>query len=97
MACAEMKYSHERWCLQAFISIVMDPAIRSYDGQAFENTSEESEKKTLVLRNRCGLFQVEAWLSRPKNMVASDPSEVTRDISSDPRERGGRGSASFRI
>ena len=52
-------------------------AIRSYDEQAFNNMSEESEKITLSLRNRCGLFQDDAWLSRPKNMVASDPSEVT--------------------
>ena len=46
--------------------------------------SEESGKKTLAFRNRCGLFQVKAWLSRPKNMVASDPSEVTQEMPSDP-------------
>ena len=37
-------YSDEHWCLQAFISIAMFPAIRRYDDQAFDNMSEESEK-----------------------------------------------------
>ena len=60
--------------------------IRSYDEQAFDNMSEESEKKTLLFRNRCGLFQVNAWLSRLKNMVASDPSEVTQETPQDPRQ-----------
>ena len=46
--------------------------------------SEKSENKTLSFRNRCGLFQVKALLSRPKNVVASDPSEVTQKMSSDP-------------
>ena len=69
----------------------MYPAIRSYDEQEFDNMSEESERKTLSLRNRCGLFQVKAWLSRQKNMVASDPSLVTEDTHKDPRERGVRG------
>ena len=55
----------------------MYPGIRSYDEQAFDNVSEESETKPSSSRNRCSLFQVKAWLSRPKNMVASDPSEVT--------------------
>ena len=81
-----MKYSHKRWCLRAFLSIALYPAIRSYDEQAFDNTSEESgkKKKTLSLRNHCGLFQVEAWLSRSKNMAASDPSEVTQETPQDP-------------
>ena len=57
----------------------MYPTICSYDEQAFDNMSEESERKMLSLRNCCGLFQVKAWWSRPKNMVASDPSEVTLD------------------
>ena len=49
--------------------------------------SEESEKKkTLSLRNRCGLFQVEAWFRMPKNTAASDSSEVTLDTPGDPRE-----------
>ena len=64
-------------------------AICIYDEQAFNNMSEESETKTLLLKNRCGLFQVKVWLSRPKNMVASDLSEVTQDMPEDPRERGG--------
>ena len=51
---------------------VMYTVIRSYVEQAFDNMSEESEKKkkTLSLRNRCGLFQVKVWLSRPKNKAA---------------------------
>ena len=65
------------------MSIAMYPAIRSYDEQAFDNMSEESEKNTLSLKNLCGLFQVKAWLSRPKNMVASDPSEVTQETHKD--------------
>ena len=54
--------------------------ICSYDEQAFDNMSEESGKKTLSLRNHCGLFQVVAWLNRPKNKVASDPSYVTQEM-----------------
>ena len=75
-----------------FISIAMYPAIRSYDEQAFDNMSEESAKKNkkkLSLRNRCGLFQVKAWLSRPEKNgglrsqdAFSDPiaSEVAKDV-----------------
>ena len=68
-----------------FISIAIYPVIRSYDEQAFNNVSEESErKKTLSLRNRCGLFQVKAWLSRPENMAVSDPREVTQETPLNP-------------
>ena len=74
-----------------FISIAIYPGIRSYDEQAFNNMSEESQKKqTLSLKNCCGLFRVKARLSRPKNMVASEPSEVTQETPKDPRERGGQ-------
>ena len=54
---------------------------RSYDEQPFDNMSEESEekKKTLSLRNRRSLFQIKAWLSRPKNMAALDPFKETED------------------
>jgi len=54
-------------------------AIRYYDEQEFGNMSEESETTTLSLRNRWGLFQVKALLSRPKNMAASNPSGVTKE------------------
>ena len=58
----------------------MYPVIRRYDEQAFDNMSDESEKKkTLSLRNHCGLFQIKALLSRLRNMAALDPSEVTQD------------------
>ena len=52
--------------------------IRRYVDQAFNDMSEESEKKlsTLSLRNRCGLFHVKALLSRPKNNGKLRPSEV---------------------
>ena len=71
----------------------MYPAIRSDDEQAFDNMSEESEeKKTLSERSHCHLFQVKTWLRRPKNMAASDPSEVTKETPFDPRQQGGRGS-----
>ena len=36
--------SYERCRLRMFINIAMYPAIRSYDEQAFDNVSEESEK-----------------------------------------------------
>ena len=45
---------------------VMETVSRGFAEQAFDNMSEESEKKILSLRNCCGLFQVKAWLSRPK-------------------------------
>jgi len=50
------------------------------DDQAFDNyTSEESEKKTsLSLRNRCGLFQVKACLSRPKTWWLQTPAGEPR-------------------
>ena len=47
MTWAETKQSHERWNLLAFIIIEMYTAIRSYDEQALNNMSEESEKKNL--------------------------------------------------
>jgi len=59
---------------------MMNTVIHRYDEQAFNHMSEESERKTLSWRNRCGLFQVKAWLSRPKNMAASDPGEVTQEM-----------------
>jgi len=72
-----------------FISIAIYPAIRSCDEEAFDNMSEESEKtQTLSLRNHYGLFQVKAWLNRPKYMVASDRSEVTKDTPFYPIESG---------
>ena len=58
---------------------VMYTTIHRYDEQAFD-MSEESEKYTLSLRNRCGLFQVKAWLNRPKYVGASYPSEVTQEM-----------------
>ena len=49
-----------------FISIAMYLLICRYDDQAFDDMGEECEKKTLLLRNSCSLFQVKALLSRPK-------------------------------
>ena len=46
--------------------------------------SKESEKKPLSSRDRCSLFQVKAWLSRPKKMVVSDSSEVTQEALKTP-------------
>ena len=69
----------------------MYTTIHSCDEQAFD-MSEENEKLTLSLINRCVLFQVNVRLSRPTNMAASDSSEVTQEMPQDPRERGGRGS-----
>ena len=73
IAFAKMKESHKHWRLQAFISIAMYPAIRSYDDNTFDDMSEESGKKknlsALSLRNCCDLFNVKALLSRPKKMA----------------------------
>ena len=42
-------------------------AIRRYDDQAFDDMIDESGKKTtIVKKNHCGLFQVEALVRRPK-------------------------------
>ena len=55
MACAEMKYSHERWHLWVFIgSIAMYPTIRMYDYQVFDNMSEKQNfiiKKPVACSN----------------------------------------------
>ena len=69
--------------LQVFISIAMYPAIRQYDEQTFDDMSKESEKKTLSLRNRCGLLQVKALLSRPNKMANEDPSGLTWELTKD--------------
>ena len=53
-----MKYSHERWCLQAFISTVIYPAIHSYDEQAFDNMSEESKKNNFIVKKSLRPSQV---------------------------------------
>ena len=42
--------SHERWRLRMFTSIAMYPAIRSYDVQAFDNMSEESESNNFIVK-----------------------------------------------
>ena len=70
----------------AFISIAIYPlhcnVIFRYDDQPFNDISEESEKKTLSLRNRCGPFQVKALLNKPKKWQVKTPafdSEVTKD------------------
>ena len=47
MVWVEMKERHKRWYLQVLICIAMYPVIRSYDEQAFDNMSEESEKQKL--------------------------------------------------
>ena len=48
-------------------TIVLTKAIRNYDEQAFNNTSEESEKKkTLSFQNHCGLFQVKGMVEQAK-------------------------------
>ena len=66
MACAEMKYSHECWHLQVFISITMYPAIRSYDEQAFDNMSEESEKKNFIVEKSLWPVQSQDMVEQAK-------------------------------
>ena len=77
-----MKYLQAPNLKTIVLTKVMHTVIRRYDDeQAFQNMSEESRKnKTFSLRNNCGLFLVKVWMSRPKNMVPSDPSKVTEDI-----------------
>ena len=70
IACAEMKYSDERWHLWAFISIPMYPTIHRYGDEAFDVSEESGKKTTLSLRNHCSLFQAKALLSRPKKVAA---------------------------
>ena len=51
--------------------------------------SEDSEKKilnSLAVINCCGLFQLEALLSRPNKMANLDPRVVTQDVPEDPIE-----------
>ena len=72
-------------------------AIHRYGDEAFDDMREESEKNKNILSalssiNHCGLFQLKAWLSRSKNLAASDPSELSEDTPKDPREQGGQGS-----
>ena len=45
-----MKKRHECWCLHAIKSIANYPAIRSYDEQAFDNMSEDGEKKNFIVK-----------------------------------------------
>ena len=45
MACVEIKRSHKRWLLWAFISTAMYLSICRYDDQAFDDINEENEKK----------------------------------------------------
>ena len=52
------------------------PAIHRYDDQAFDDMSEESEKKTFLLRNRCGLFQVKAFVEQAKKNGELRPQTV---------------------
>ena len=47
--------SHERWRLRAFISIAIYPAICSYDEQALDSMSEESENNNFIVKE---LFQL---------------------------------------
>ena len=70
----------------------MYPAICSYDEEAIDKISEEIEKKKLSLRNRCGPFQVNAWLSRPKKHGGFRPQWGYPGNLLRPRERSGRGS-----
>ena len=70
----------------------MHPAIRMYDERGLDNMSEESEKKNFIVKKSLQPVpsQGKVRLSRPKNMAASDPSEVTQETPQDPRQRGGR-------
>ena len=55
----------------------MYPAICSYDEQAFDNMSEESEKKSFIVQKSLRPVPSHGMAEQAKNMVASDPSDVT--------------------
>ena len=87
-----MKYSHERWRLQVFISTAIYPAICSYDEQAFQNMSEESEKKKLYrleiiaacFKSRHGGAGQKTWRLQtparlPRKRLKTPYSEVAED------------------
>ena len=66
----------------------MYPAICTYDDQAFNNMSEESEEKNNFVMNKSlrpvpsqGMVE-----QAKKHMAASDPSSVTQEFAEDPRE-----------
>ena len=59
----------------------IDTAIRSYDEQAFDNMSEESEKKHFIVKKSLWLVPSQGMVEQAKkNMAASDPSEVTQRV-----------------
>ena len=65
--------------------------IRSYDEHAFD-MSEESEKEKFIVKKSLRPVPSRGMVEQAKNMVASDPNEVTQDMPEVPREWGGWGS-----
>ena len=64
----------------------MYPAIRSYDVQAFDNTSEErgktktNKKKNFVYKSLQYVPSQGMFEQAKKNMAASGPSNITQDM-----------------
>ena len=69
------------------LSYAMYPAICSYDEQALNNMSKESEKKNFIVKISLRPVQSQGKVEQAKNMVTSDPSKVTQDTPEDTRER----------
>uniref|UniRef100_A0A8C4QPQ7 Metalloendopeptidase n=1 Tax=Eptatretus burgeri TaxID=7764 RepID=A0A8C4QPQ7_EPTBU len=57
-----MKYSHGHWCLQAFISISMYPAIRRYDDQAIYDMSEKNLNAKGIILQAFDMFRLKSCI-----------------------------------
>ena len=66
---------------------------RSYDEQAFDNMSEESERKNLIVKKSLRPVPIQGVVEEAKKVAASDPKEITQEKPEDPKVRGGRGCA----
>ena len=66
---------------------------RSYDEQAFDNMSEESERKNLIVKKSLRPVPIQGVVEEAKKVAASDPKEITQEKPEDPKGRGGRGCA----
>ena len=51
------------------------------------------KKKNFIVKKLLRPVPSQGMVEEAKNMVASDPSKVTQDMPSDPKESGGRGCA----
>ena len=57
----------------------MYPAICSYDEQAFDNMSEESEKNNFIVKKLLQPVPSQGMLEQAKNMAALTPTMLNQD------------------